>query len=113
MSNPVRLLDLHACAELLCVDESTVRRQIRAGELVASPIGRRILVHPTDLADYQQRLRCPSADARMVPTSSPFATTASDIERLIGAGRIKTRGSTSALCRPKSATLRVVESRND
>lgn len=109
---PVRLLDLEACAALLGVDESTVRRQIRAGVLVASPIGRRILVHPADLADYQQRIRCPSIDATMDPTLSPFAMLGNDIERLIGAGRTKTRGSTSGRCKHKSATLRVVESRN-
>lgn len=112
MTEPVRLLDLTACAELLSVDESTVRRQIRAGALVASPIGRRILVHPADLADYQQRIRCLSTAAPMVPTSSPFATTANDIERLLGLGRTKTPANTNVRSKRKSATLRVVANRN-
>jgi hypothetical protein len=109
---PVRLLSLSDSATLLGVDESTVRRQIKAGELVASPIGRRILVHPCDLADYQQRLRCPSPNAKTAATSSPFATTASELERLIGTGRTKMPASTNGRCRGKSATLRVVGSPN-
>ena len=56
---PVRLLDLKACAEYLGVEATTVRRRIKAGELVASPIGRRILVHPDDLAAYQLKIRRP------------------------------------------------------
>lgn len=112
MNAPVRLLNLQDCADLLGVDESTVRRQIRAGALVSSPIGRRILVHPADLVAYQQALRCPSQSAPMVPISSPFVTLASDIERLIGTGRTKKRGRTNVRSSRKSAHLHAVPNQN-
>jgi excisionase family DNA binding protein len=49
------LLSVAQVAEHLGIHEQTVRKLIRAGDLVATPIGRRVLVHPRELDDFIDR----------------------------------------------------------
>lgn len=44
----------------LRVDESTVRRLIRAGQLPATRVGRQYRIAPADLAEYKKRSEVPT-----------------------------------------------------
>ena len=60
----VGLLSVNQVAEQLGLHEQTVRKLIRKGDLVATPIGRRVLVHPVDLESFVERHRAiPIIDA--------------------------------------------------
>jgi hypothetical protein len=65
-----------------------------------------------DLEAFKRAAPCPYTPESQADTWSPFVTTASDIEKLLGAGRTKTRANTNGRSTRKSATLRVVGSRN-
>ena len=52
-----KMLSVLDIADSMGVHEQTVRKYIRVGDLVATPIGRRILVHPDDYADFLERHR--------------------------------------------------------
>jgi excisionase family DNA binding protein len=110
------LLTFAEAAERCRCSIKTLRRAANAGKLTVTRLGssaRSDRLHPRDLNAYLQRSRvCQSTSAKMAPTSSPFGTPEYDIESLIGAGRIGTRGNTSRGSNAKPATLRVVSSRN-
>ena len=59
----VGLLSVVQVAEQLGIHEQTVRKLIRSGDLVATPIGRRVLIHPADLENFVERHRAISIDA--------------------------------------------------
>lgn len=109
-------VSLTVAAELSGLGIKQLRRAIQSGRLPFIPIGsgtriRRVL--PSDVFAYQRSLRqCQSKSAPTVRTSSPFATPVYDIDSLIGVGRTRTRGKSNSACKPKSATLHVVSSRN-
>jgi excisionase family DNA binding protein len=48
----VSLLDYSTAAEVASVSERTIRRRVATGELRARRIGRRVLIHPDDLASW-------------------------------------------------------------
>lgn len=56
-----RLMTVTEVAGLLRSSDDHIYRLIRRGELVGMNIGRRVLVHPTDLDEFMQcsRRRCP------------------------------------------------------
>lgn len=115
-SAPERALTMAEAAAMCACSPKTLRRAVKSGILTTIPVGsgtRKRAVLPSDLAAYQRRIRqCQSPAAKTAPTWSPFVTTASELERLIGAGRTKTRASTNGCSNRKPATLRVVASRN-
>jgi excisionase family DNA binding protein len=51
----IRLVSLQACAERLGIDERSVRRLIRRGELPAQKVGGRVLVRDLDVQAFIQR----------------------------------------------------------
>lgn len=121
MSEPVRLSRAEvltfadAAAELGFKTPKVLRQAAKDGRLRVHRFGKgpkSDRIFRADLEAFKHAAPCQSTPVKMADTWSPFATTASDIEKLIGAGRIKTPANTNASSSRKSATLRVVGSRN-
>jgi hypothetical protein len=105
-----------AAAELGFKTPKVLRQAAKDGRLRVHRYGKgpkSDRIFRVDLEAFKHAAPCQSTPAKMAVTWSPFATTGADIERLIGAGRTKTPANTNAPSSRKSATLRVVASRND
>ncbi len=71
--SPARLLTPRQAAELLAVDERTVRRLVATGNLVAVRFGRSVRLTPDDLAAFVRERRVVQSDEAVEDGSAELA----------------------------------------
>jgi excisionase family DNA binding protein len=66
-----QLLNVRQVAELVQLDETTVRRAIRRGELAASKPAGQLRVHPDDVTAWLERTRVQPVEQSPAPRPGP------------------------------------------